>query len=135
MSFRFGLCIFRRSMLVIRKEQMAVFLRLQLKEFEDKTCERLLKLKPDQCRKLGEKAVRKSIQDGIERSFRYGIKTERDIARYINIMYTLGFDFDTDPRYPWAADILVNKEFGQIPCRPVPLRPCLFWPVLASFGH
>jgi len=36
-------------MLVIRKEQTAVFLRLQLKEFEDKTCERLLKLKPDQC--------------------------------------------------------------------------------------
>ena len=51
-------------MLVIRKEQMAAFLRLQLKEFEDKTCERLLKLKPDQCRKLGEKAVRKSIQEG-----------------------------------------------------------------------
>ena len=101
-------------MLVIRKEQMAVFLRLQLKEFEDKTCERLLKLKPDQCRKLGEKAVRKSIQDGIERSFQYGIKTERDIARYINIMYTLGFDFDTDPRYPWAADILKSPSETKV---------------------
>jgi hypothetical protein len=53
----------------------------------------------------------KIIRTGVERALSYGIDREADVARYISIMYTLGHDFDADPRYRWAAEIL-NDEIG-----------------------
>jgi hypothetical protein len=93
-------------MLVIRKEQIEVLRQPLLQEFEDKTYVRLLAYKPGECASLGEAAVRLSIRQGMQKAMACGISREVDIARYINIMYTLGHDFDADPRYPWAAEIL-----------------------------
>lgn len=93
-------------MLVIRKEQISTFSEVQVKRFEERVYKHLQKHWPNECDTLGEAAVRDSIKKGIERAKNYNIVSERDITRYINVMYTLGHDFDTDNRYPWAAQTL-----------------------------
>jgi hypothetical protein len=34
---------------------------------------------------------------------------ERDISRYLNLMFLFGVDFDVDPAHPWVADIINNE--------------------------
>ena len=36
----------------------------------------------------------------------YGVESEYDVSRYLNLMVVFGDDFDTDPAHPWASDIL-----------------------------
>jgi hypothetical protein len=93
-------------MLVIRKEQIEVFRQQALLEFEDRTYDRLLSIKPQECTALGEEAVRESIRAGVQKAVGYGIERAVDIGKYITVMYTLGNEFDTDPLYPWAKSIL-----------------------------
>ena len=38
------------------------------------------------------------------------MKTEYDIARYIDLMYSMGMDFDSDPEFPWVIEILNNEK-------------------------
>jgi hypothetical protein len=101
-------------MLTIRSEQMAVFRQLKQDEFEDKTFARLLELRPAECEDLGEAAVRESIRKGVKKAIGYGIDREGEVSRYINIMYPLGHDFDVDPRYRWATDILNDASGAKI---------------------
>ena len=93
-------------MLVIRKEQMEVLSHYVLKGFEDRMVEHLNEFFPDQCETLGEPDVREAVQYGIDRAGSYGITSERDVCKYLNLMFTFGRDFDVDPRLPWAAAIL-----------------------------
>lgn len=57
-------------------------------------------------RRLGRAMVLQSIRLGVQRAHRYGLREEAHVFRYINVMYTLGFEFDEDPRYSWASAIL-----------------------------
>jgi hypothetical protein len=92
---------------------MQVFNENSLKEFEDRMAEYLAKRFSPIWTAKGESAGRKSIQRGIESSRKYGITAENDVARYIDLMYRLGEDFDTSPNTPWAARILENSDFGS----------------------
>ena len=62
---------------------------------------------------MGQKGTYQAIQKGFDKSDEYGFETEYDVARYIDLMYLLSFDFDTDPRYPWASAILNEKISGR----------------------
>jgi hypothetical protein len=67
---------------------------------------------PDTCGAQNEAAVRESIQNGIEKARGYGITTEYDVARYIELMYLFSDDFDTSPNTQWAESILTNSDLG-----------------------
>ena len=97
-------------MLLIRDEQIEVLLSYKLKQFEDLMVEHLNTYYPGKCERLGDKAVREAIQYGIEKANTYTIHIEYDVSRYINLMFTFGRDFDTDPNYPWASGILNDED-------------------------
>lgn len=54
---------------------------------------------------LGQEAVELSIRLAIRKCREHGLDYEH-LFRYLNVMYTLGFRFDEDPRYSWAPAIL-----------------------------
>ncbi len=77
--------------------------------FENRILTLLGKIHPEKYAYLGEDRARKLIRSGIEAAKRYDISTERGVAGYIGLMYMLGSGFDTDLKFPWAAEILEDE--------------------------
>lgn len=96
-------------MLTITKGQMAVFREPAINDYVKRTVVHLNESFPEKCEAMGEVKVRETVQYGIQRSASYGIITEGDVRRYIDLMLRFGPDFDQDPKLPWAASILNNK--------------------------
>jgi hypothetical protein len=92
--------------MIIRDEQLDAFRAARAASFEQRLFLHLHKYFPERCAVMGGEAVRHSIRRGVARARSYGIICERDVARFLNHVYFLGPDFDTDPKYPWAQDIL-----------------------------
>jgi hypothetical protein len=95
----------------IRSEQMAFFSNASLKTFEDRVLPHLNKCFPAQCAALGEPELRSTIQYGITRAASYGITTEREVCKYIDLMVVFGRDFDRDPTLPWVSAILNGRHW------------------------
>ncbi len=55
---------------------------------------------------LGPAATESAVRGGIGKAANYGLTTERDVCKFVDLMFALGHDFDT--RLPWAARILRN---------------------------
>lgn len=97
-------------MLKIRREQMDLFDEQAELQFEKRALRFVQEYWPETFTDMGEEMVADSIRQGLAKARSYGIDQEYDILRFINHMYALGFDFDEDPRFPWAAEILENTE-------------------------
>jgi hypothetical protein len=98
-----------KSMLTIRKEQLAVFGPLGKKAFEDRMVAHLKKVFPEQSETLGEPKLRESIQYGTQSAAAYRIISEIDVCKYIDLMILYGRDFDKNPSHPWAQSVLQNQ--------------------------
>jgi hypothetical protein len=97
-------------MLIIRHEQMRV---LSFALFERWMAPHLHQHFPEECARIGDGLLRDLIARGIAKARVYGFTSEPDICRYIDLMVVLGPDFDADPRFPWAADILNSAAFSN----------------------
>jgi len=98
-------------MLIIRQEQMHVFKQAALKNFEAELVEHLKTFAPKLFEIRGEECFRKTVQLGMQRAGEYGFTYRGPIRFYLEAMFSLGSDFDTDPQMPWASEILTkNKE-------------------------
>src|SRR5262245_5716804 len=97
-------------MLVIRNEQMAVFSREQWVRFEWQALAHVRHCFPDQWRTLGEGDTMLRVQDGLRRAQNYGFESEYDLLRFLNVMFTLGVDFDSAEEYSWTREILDSRE-------------------------
>jgi hypothetical protein len=95
---------------IVRKEQMDAFGELMRKGFEDRMVVHLNEVLPSRSAELGEEKLREEIRFGMESAASYEIVTERDVARYIDLMFLLGRDFDASPATPWARPILTDKS-------------------------
>jgi hypothetical protein len=96
-------------MLTLRKEQISVFGPLGKKAFEDRMLAHLKKVFPEQSKSLDEPKLRETIQYGLQRAAAYGITSERDVCKYIDLIILHGRDFDKDPNLPWAQSVLQNQ--------------------------
>ena len=94
----------------IRKEQLEALSQASLKSFEERMVTHLNKFFQPQCQALGDPKTRESIHYGIQRAKTYGIISERDVCLYIDLMFAFGRDFDKDPNYSLAAQILTDKS-------------------------
>jgi hypothetical protein len=92
--------------LTIRQTQMEAFSRVEIRKFEDWMINHLTQFFLAQCMALGNTQLRELIQDGIKRAAGYGITTQRDVCKFIDLMIVFGRDFDTDRRNAWAHEIL-----------------------------
>jgi len=102
------------GMLMIRREQFSAFSKSEVRKFEDWMVVHLTKFFPRQCRALGEAKLRAEIQLGIQRAAGHGLKVKRDVCKYIDVMFALGRDFDTDVRFPWALQMLNQQTTPDI---------------------
>lgn len=88
---------------------MEAFEEVALRNFEDWMVVHLNKFFPNHCEALGDSGVREAIQYGTQQAESYDIVTERDVCKYIDLMFALGRDFDTDPDFAWAHEILHDE--------------------------
>lgn len=95
-------------MLKIRQEQMDVLASVQLRRFEQEAIAHIHEFWSDQAKGQGDEGVRALVDHAMQRTDAYSIEEEVDVLRYINLMYSLGAEFDID--LPWAAEILASED-------------------------
>jgi len=100
-------------MMRIREEQMEAFSTKARATFENRMVLHLRRFFPQHCEALGEDGIRETIRHGIERARSYAIVAERDVCKYIDLMFGFDRDFDTDEGLPWARKILTDDAIGD----------------------
>ncbi len=99
----------------IRQQQMDSFSPPVVRVFEDRMVVHLRQFFPEQCEALGDKGIREAIRHGIAKAESYRITSERDVCKYIDVMFAFGRDFDTDPDQAWAGTILRSPRLEPTP--------------------
>lgn len=95
------------AILRMREAQMKAFSDAALKRFEDKMVAYFRRSFPERWAKEGEQRTRSRIRYGVERAAFYQIEEDREVRRYIHLMYGFGDDFDTTA---WAREVLEKKN-------------------------
>ncbi len=108
-----GDSVWRKIMLIIRKEQMEIFEQTALRNFENDMIDHLKDFSPGHSRALGPDGVRKTVRLGIDRAATYGLTDRGPVMFYIEMMFMLGSYFDSDCQYPWAPRILTDETIEQ----------------------
>jgi hypothetical protein len=98
----------------IRQQQLEVFQAVALGQFEDTMVAHVRAYFPTHFRVLGEDGIRPVIRYGYARAMRHALDTQRSVCLYINAMLLMGSNFDVDPMYPWASEILSDTS-GRYP--------------------
>ena len=97
-------------MLVIRKEQIEQLGAGSLRAFEDEMVAHLAEFSPPLYKVIKDDQLRDVVRFGIAQSERYGFKLRGPIRLYLEMMLLFGSHFDTDPQYPWAREILIDRH-------------------------
>ena len=100
-------------MFTIRQEQTEAFRQHHLQKFEDEMVEHLKGFAARLSEMRGEECIRTVIRKGIANAGQYGFTNRGPVRFYIELMFTLGCDFDTDFQYPWAVEILRKTSVGN----------------------
>lgn len=95
--------------MVIRSAQVNTLSENASQTFEDRMVAHLNRCFPDQCKAMQEPEVRETIRYGVKQAAQYGIKAQRDVCKFIDLMVVFGRDFDRDPGVPWASSILSDR--------------------------
>ncbi len=94
----------------LRNEQIQLFEDIALEEFITKLLAHLREFFPEPCDSLGEIELRQVCRYGARTGKRYGLESEQDLCKYLNLMFVFGWDFDTNPTFPWAQRILNDPD-------------------------
>ena len=94
----------------ISKNHMSGLRDAAVRDFENRMVPFLYEHFPEESEVLGEDGTRVRIRKGIHRAAQYEIVEEHDVCLYIELMYVLSEEFNSDPNYPWAREILVNQQ-------------------------
>jgi hypothetical protein len=95
-------------MLVIRDEQMRAFATPLLEGWVEAHVRQYF---PSKCASMQRGELQKRVREGIAKGRRYGFSRDADVCRFVDTSIVLGTDFDRDPRFPWAGDILSDSAF------------------------
>lgn len=93
-------------MLVLRQSQIEVFSILEAQKFEDWMVSHLQRFFPLRCATLGNGKLRETIRRCTARAANHGIRTKRDVCKFVDLVIVLGEDFDSGEPANWASKIL-----------------------------
>lgn len=96
--------------MIIRKAQIEVLEQAAVDNFVLDMFRHCREFSPYLTKTLNEKQLEHAIRDGIKRAESHGLDQRGPVRFYLDLMIVLGSSFDTDPQYPWAAEILAKKE-------------------------
>lgn len=99
--------------LVIRSEQMEVMTNISFKGFENKMVKHVQRFFWAHFNILGVESVHAVIRYGHRRAQSHGFTSQRNVCLYLDLMFMLGSDFDNDPQYPWAREILQDEGLSS----------------------
>jgi hypothetical protein len=85
----------------IQEKQMSALSKAQLARFGARMIIHIQKFFPKHFASLGEEQSRLLVHHGVERAEHYGITSERDVCKLIDLMLALGPDMDQ--KFPWVA--------------------------------
>jgi hypothetical protein len=98
-------------MFLIDPTQYAVLAEKAKNGFEIELTKHLETFSPTLFRTVGEKQMRVVVGYGLKRAEKYHLHLRGPVRFYLEMMLLFGSGFDTDPQYPWAAQIL--RSGGQ----------------------
>ena len=96
----------KRTMLVIRQAQMEAFRRAALLAFENQMVVHSKDFAPKLCRTIDDTQLREALRRAMDRAGGHGLTNRGPIRLFIELTFHFGSTFDTDPQYPWAAEVL-----------------------------
>lgn len=94
----------------IRKEQFEALGNVSKEHFVKQVTAHVQQFFPERYELLGEVQVLQMIRFGIQKAAAYGITAEADVCRYIDLLFVFGAQFDRDPQYEWAREILNDSS-------------------------
>lgn len=97
-------------MLTIRKDQLDAFQQASLASFEREMVAHSKEFSPEICHAVGDEQVRSAVSNAGTRARGYGFTNRGPIRLFLEMTILLGHGFDSDPQYPWAANILRSNE-------------------------
>lgn len=101
-------------MFVIRHDQMAHFRAATMRRFEAEMCEHLRQFSLPLCKSLSDEQLLAAVKYGIERAGTHGFDMRGPVRLWLENALVFGSDFDTDPQYPWAAEIIGKSDIIQM---------------------
>jgi hypothetical protein len=97
-------------MLIIRKEQVAVFRAEARRRFVDRMCAYIAAEHPAPYQAMGDHGIQQLVQKCIEKAASHGIEREGPTAVLIELMLEYGERLERSPERAWAEKILANAE-------------------------
>ena len=97
-------------MFKLRKEHLAAFEAQVVTLFTARVIAHVKAVWPAECGELGDPAVAEIVRGAIQRGAAFGLTTELDIARFVDLAFILAKDFDTNPLASWTRPILADKS-------------------------
>jgi hypothetical protein len=97
-------------MLTLRPEQLETIRQHHLQKFEDEMVVHSKAFSPPICEILGEDQLRVALRSAMQRANGYGFTNRGPLRLFIEMMFTCGSGFDTDPQYPAVGEILRASE-------------------------
>ena len=97
-------------LLCLREDQLQLFRSIALRRFADEMVDHLGAFSPPHLATLGKGGMRTVVQQGIDRAAGHGFTLRGPVRLYLESMLSFGSDFDADPQYPWAGEILAAAE-------------------------
>jgi hypothetical protein len=99
-------------MFKIRREQKEVFAAMSVDEFQRKVRIHLQACFPERCRQLGEAEMSNAVLRGMDRARALGLVSERDVCKYLSLVFACGEGFDGEAGVPGARAILAPKSIS-----------------------
>jgi len=95
----------------VRREQHETLARALRDRFEREMLAHLREFSPRHCEVIGDDGVLAVIRQGIDAAEPYGFVQRGPVRLYLEMMFMLGSEFDSDPQYPWAREALTDEAF------------------------
>lgn len=94
--------------MIIRDDQIEALSKNKREDFVERLMKHFAVVWPDKVKALGGE-YKQWIESGLAAADRHGLDTEQTAARFINLWFVWGKDFENDPKHAWAKEILEDE--------------------------
>ena len=100
-------------MFIIRKDQIKNMQQSKEDQFIKKSRLFLQFKYPEKSKQFSDKQLNEVVKNGINRASAYDINSEQSVIAFLELMFSLSFDFDDHPRTIWTKTILTNDNLNE----------------------
>lgn len=99
-------------MLIIREEQRQALRAAMREPFIDRVMESVGETMPQLEPAIGTAELRRRVADAVARALGHGFETNAQVTTFVGCALALGDGFEESPNYPWAAEILADRQLA-----------------------